>query len=130
MLSTFFVLAVCYISVLVSIIADLLSGAHRARLEHKPLTSSGFRRTVSKITSYYSALFALTAIDAMLIAASVGLRAAGSEGFPLFPYVSTLGAIGLSLIEVKSIFENTSITLDLEAILRFLGRILSSWKGL
>ncbi|MCM1162875.1 MAG: phage holin family protein [Muribaculaceae bacterium] len=122
------VLAVCYTGVLAAVVADLCSGLRRARRDGHTLTSRGLRRTVTKLTSYYSALFALTAVDAMLISSALGLKACGIDSIPAFPYITALGALGLSLIEVKSILENTGLKLDLEGVAGLIGRILSSWK--
>lgn len=118
-------LAVCYTGVLTSVLIDLFAGIRRARREERKLTSSGLRRTVDKLTSYYSALFALTGVDAMLVAAALGIKACGGQGFLPFPYLSVLGAVGEALIEVKSVLENIEYKPDLAATLRLLKRLLA-----
>ena len=94
-----------YAGVLLAISADLVSGLSKARREGKACTSHGLRQTVAKISSSYTALFSLTAVDAMLVAAIYALR--GLVGIPPFPFLTTLGAIALAVIEVKSICENS-----------------------
>ncbi len=127
--TVFIVLAVCYTGVLVALMADLWAGLRRSRREGRPCTSGGLRRTVSKLTSYYAALFALTAVDAMLVAASLGLRACGGDGFPPFPYLTVAGSAGLCLIEVKSIFESSEHKADMAEAIRAAAKLLSWWKG-
>lgn len=124
------ILAVCYLAVLVSILADLLTGLRKACKSGMAITSRGFRRTVAKLSSYYAALFALSGVDAMLIASSYGLALFGARSFPPFPYITTLGSIGLALIEVKSIVENSNLQPEIEALSKIFSHILTFWKGL
>ncbi len=95
-----------YLLVLFAILADLVSGLRKARKRGEARRSKALRRTVEKAATYYNALAALTIIDAMQIAAVIYLRAAcGYENIPLFPILTLLGAIGIAIIEVKSIYE-------------------------
>ncbi len=98
-------LIIYYSGVLVAVLADLFSGLRKARLRGERCTSSGLRRTVDKIGRYYLALFSMTVIDVMLIAALRQLGESGTPPFPPFPYLTTLGALALGLIELKSICE-------------------------
>lgn len=101
-----FLLFIDYFCVLLSIGADLLSGLRKARLRGERCTSFGLRRTVDKIGRYFLALFSMTVIDVMLMASISTLRSEGMNLVPAFPYLTTLGAVGLALIEVKSICEH------------------------
>lgn len=95
-----------YLLVLFAILADLASGLRKARKRGEARRSKALRRTVEKAATYYNALAALTITDAMQIAAVIYLRAAcGYENIPLFPVLTLLGAIGIAIIEVKSIYE-------------------------
>lgn len=95
-----------YLLVLFAILADLVSGLRKARKRGEARRSKALRCTVEKAATYYNALAALTIIDAMQIAAVIYLRAAcGYENIPLFPILTLLGAIGIAIIEVKSIYE-------------------------
>lgn len=97
-----------YLLVLFAILADLASGLRKARKRGEARRSKALRRTVEKAATYYNALAALTIIDAMQIAAVIYLRAAcGYENIPLFPILTLLGAIGIAIIEVKSIYEKS-----------------------
>lgn len=122
--------AVCYVAVLIAVISDLIAGLHRARLDCRPCTSRGLRRTVGKLTSYYSALFALTAVDAMIVGAALGLGGGGTTPWPAFPVLTPLGAVALCTIEVKSIFESVAPEADIVEAARFIKRLLSFWKAI
>ncbi len=101
-------LSVCYVSVSVAVMADLISGVRKARLDGRPCTSRGLRRTVSKLTSYYLSLICLTVVDVIVMAALIAYTRAGAVApVPPLPYCSTLGALSLVMIEVRSIAENS-----------------------
>jgi len=123
-------LAVSYTGVLVAVVADLLTGILRARRSRTPLTSRGYRRTVDKIRSYIGALLGLTLVDAIIISALVAHRACGgcSPVVP-FPYLTSAGAIGLCLIEVKSMMENSERCLDFKRVADLAKRLFSLLKG-
>lgn len=57
-------------------------------------TSSGYRRTISKLTNYFGLMLMLSIAD---IVASVVFK---------MPYFTVAGAIGIVLVEAKSVFEN------------------------
>jgi hypothetical protein len=88
------VLAVLYICVFVSVLIDLFFGVKRARHLKIVRTSFGYRRTITKLTSYFGLMLMLSIAD---IAASVIFK---------MPYFTVLGAIGIIIVEGKSVFEN------------------------
>lgn len=94
-----------YILVLLSVSADLFSGLRKARKRGEARRSKALRLTIDKLCRYYNALFALTVIDIMQIAAVEYLRIACCFSIPLFPLFTLIGSIGIAIIEVKSIFE-------------------------
>ena len=104
-----------YVLVLVSILADLWSGLRKARQRGEACRSKALRLTVDKMGAYYNALLALTVIDVMQIAAVEYLRVCCGLGVPLFPLFTLLGAVGIAVIEVKSIFEKASAKQQAEA---------------
>lgn len=101
------VLIIClYIGVLLSVLADLISGVRKARQRGESRTSAALRRTIDKLVRYYNALFAMTVIDAMQMAAVVYLRFVESVTLlPVIPLFTLIGAVGEALIELKSIYE-------------------------
>jgi len=88
------VLVIFYTCVLTAILIDLFFGIRRARLQGVLRTSYGFRRTISKATTYFGLLMLLTIADVL---ASIVFR---------LPYFTAIGSIGLVLTELKSVFEN------------------------
>ncbi len=90
----FAVLAVLYSCVFVSVLIDLFFGVRRAKHLKKVRTSFGYRRTITKLTSYFGLMIMLSIAD---IVASVVFD---------MPYFTVIGAIGIVLVEAKSVFEN------------------------
>ncbi len=95
----------------------LISGLRKARLRGEKCTSSGLRRTVDKIGRYYLALFSMTVIDIMLLFSLDFLKESGIMIVPVFPYLTSCGALSLALIEVKSICERSDEKGNLRQIL-------------
>ena len=94
-----------YILILFMIGLDFWSGIRKAKKNNIVRSSYGFRRTVEKIKEYYNAMTALTIIDAMQVSVIWYLETYYQYSIPMFPFITLLGAIGLSAIEVKSIYE-------------------------
>jgi hypothetical protein len=69
-------------------------GVKRAKRLKIHRTSFGYRRTISKLTSYFGLMLMLSIAD---IAASVVFK---------MPYFTVIGAIGIIIVEAKSVFEN------------------------
>lgn len=120
-------LLIDYFCVLLAVIADLISGVRKAKARGEKCTSSGLRRTVDKIGRYYLALFSMTIIDVLLMASLLYLEDAGVTLIPVFPYMTSFGAMSLVLIEVKSICERSDEKGDLREtasqLLDFLTRL-------
>lgn len=92
--SLLIVLAILYACVFLSVLIDLFFGIRRAKRLKITRTSYGYRRTITKLTSYFGLMLMLTIAD---VAASVIFSV---------PYFTVLGAIGIVAIEAKSVFEN------------------------
>lgn len=122
-------LLIFYCGVLAAILADLVSGLRKAKSRGEKCTSSGLRRTVDKIGRYYLALFSMTVIDFMLIAALDRLAASGITLIPSFPFFTGFGALALTLIEVKSILESSDEKGDIRRTIRDLFDILTRLRG-
>lgn len=111
-----------YLVILVTVLADLVSGIHKARKVGRKCTSLGLRRTVDKIARYYLALFTLTVVDVMII--SVLTYPGIGCGLPPFPYLTTFGSACVAIIEIKSIFESLDHKEDFRKSLNLLASIL------
>jgi len=88
------VLVVLYAGVFLSVLIDFFFGIRRAKRMNIVRTSSGYRRTISKLTNYFGLMLMLSIAD---IVASVIFK---------MPYFTVAGAIGIVLVEAKSVFEN------------------------
>lgn len=88
------VLAVLYACVFASVLIDLFFGVKRAKRLKILRTSFGYRRTITKLTSYFGLMLMLSIAD---IAASVIFK---------MPYFTVIGAIGIIIVEAKSVIEN------------------------
>ena len=88
------VLAVLYTCVFLSVLIDLFFGVRRAKRLKIVRNSFGYRRTITKLTSYFGLMIMLSIAD---IVASVVFD---------MPYFTVIGAIGIVLVEAKSVFEN------------------------
>lgn len=97
-----------YVMVMLAVIADLVSGMRKAKMRGEARHSKALRRTVDKLCRYYNALFALSVIDVMQMAAIAYLRVTGTAQLPMLPAFTLLGAICIAIIEVKSIYEKAS----------------------
>lgn len=115
-----------YSGVLFAIIADLCSGLHKARINNTPRTSRALRRTIDKIARYFNTLLALTILDAMIIAGVIYLQSSGIAALPVVPIFSMLGAIALTIIEIKSIFEKSEEKGDLSQATKTIRELLES----
>lgn len=129
--NTLLLLFIEYSGVAVTIIADLVSGLRRSHREGRPLTSRGLRRSVTKLISYYLALFSLSIVDAMIMTAGMVYAESGHPSpVAIFPFLTTLGAVSLALIEIKSICENSPhshIFRQAAGIIKHLRRLKDTW---
>ena len=97
-----------YVMVLFAVVADLVSGLRKAKLRGEARRSKALRRTVDKLCRYYNALFAMSVIDVMQMAAVAYMSVVGAARLPMLPVFTLFGAICIAIIEVKSIYEKAS----------------------
>ncbi|MBK5721382.1 phage holin family protein [Dysgonomonas sp. Marseille-P4677] len=112
-----------YILVFCMVIADLISGCKKAKQRGELRSSYGFRRTVDKLGRYYLPLFALTIVDVMQMLAVWYLNTFHDTHIPLFPIMTLLGAIGIGIIEIKSILEKAEDKVKFERVGQLAGSI-------
>jgi len=105
-------LLIDYASVTLAVIVDLRSGIRRAKQEGRPPTSRGYRRSVDKCLRYLLTLIAFSIVDAMIVVASMLFRSTMGWAIPVFPVCTTMCALLLTLIEGKSVMENTQRRTD------------------
>lgn len=121
-------LAIEYAGVFLAVISDLASGLHKAKARGEKCTSWGLRRTVDKISRYYIALFAVTLVDVMAMAAASALPDDFPVTLPIFPFLTTVSSISLALIEVKSICERSEDKEDIRKVISGILKFLRSSK--
>ena len=116
-----------YFLVIIAIIADLWSGVRKAKINGVARSSYGYRRTVDKIARYYNVLMALTVVDAMQMSSIWYLDTYYSYSkLPMFPFITLIGAIGICLIEIKSIYEKAEDKVRIENIGDLAGKIITT----
>lgn len=94
-----------YLMVLLLIGADLWSGVRKAEKRGEAKSSYAYRKTIDKIARYYNALIALTVVDVLQMGGIWYLDNYYDYHWPVFPLITLCGAIGIGLVEIKSIFE-------------------------
>jgi len=117
-----------YMLVLFLILADLWSGVRKARKRGEIRSSFGYRKTVAKLAKYYNVLLALTVVDCMQMGSIWYLDNYYDYNIPVFPLVTLVGAIGIGLIEIKSIYEKAEdkMKLEYQQIGSLVGKIVQS----
>ena len=87
---------ICFIAVLAAVLLDLNTGINAARKAKERIKSHILRRTITKVVDYYRVLFFGIIIDVLGLA------------FPWYdvPYCAIFAAVGIVLIEAKSVLEN------------------------
>ena len=115
-----------YLMVLLAIMADLWSGVRKAERNGVVRSSYGFKRTVDKIARYYNVMLALTVVDAMQMGSLWYLEKYYSYHWPIFPIVTLIGAIGICLIEIKSIYEKAEDKVRIENVANMAGKIITN----
>ena len=114
-----------YALVFLAVMADLWSGVRKARALGKARTSYGLRRTVEKMLKYYNLLLILSIIDCMQVVCTWYLDTYYGFTIPMVPIVTIIGAIGIGLIELKSIYEKADDK-ELRKITELTGTIVSN----
>lgn len=116
-----------YFLVIIAIVADLWSGVRKAKINGVARSSYGYRRTVDKISRYYNVLLALTVVDVMQMSSIWYLdKYYHYDRLPMFPFITLVGAIGLCVIEIKSIYEKAEDKVRIENVTALAGKIITN----
>ena len=103
------IVAAEYILVLLAVLADMVSGIRKARARGDATRSRALRRTVDKLARYYNVLIVLSVVAASLKNAGFFARAVEGLDVPTLPLHTPLGRVRIAAIEVKSVFEKSSV---------------------
>ena len=87
---------ICAVAILFAVLIDLTTGVERAKKCKERIKSHILRRTISKVVDYYRLLFFGVIIDVL------GLAFVWYN----IPYCAVIVAVGVVLIEAKSVLEN------------------------
>lgn len=87
---------ICAVAILFAVLIDLTTGVERAKKCKERIKSHILRRTISKVVDYYRLLFFGILIDVL------GLAFVWYN----LPYCAVIIAVGVVLIEAKSVLEN------------------------
>jgi len=87
---------ILWLMVIGAVLTDLYVGIRRARALKEPIQSGKLRRTVGKISEYWSVMFLMLMIDAVC----------SLTAWYNIPYASMLGAVGCVVIEGISVLES------------------------
>ena len=87
---------ICAVAILLAVLIDLSTGLERAKKCKERIKSHILRRTISKVVDYYRLLFFGVIIDVLGLAFT----------WYNMPYCAVLVAVGVVLIECKSVLEN------------------------
>lgn len=120
------ILFALYCEVLLIVGADFWSGITKAKKNGVVRSSYGFRRTIEKLSKYYNLLIALTVVDAMQVSAIWYMDEFYTITVPMFPFITLFGALGISLIEVKSIYEKAENKVKLLEVGDLAGKIIAN----
>lgn len=92
----FTLIFMCAAAILFAVLIDLSTGVERAKKCKERIKSRILRRTVSKVVDYYRLLFFAVIIDVLGLAFT----------WYNIPYCAVIVAVGVVLIEAKSVLEN------------------------
>ena len=99
------IVLMCCICVFIMVGLDLVSGVRKAIRRGELSSSYGYKRTISKIVKYYSALFAISIIDVLQVFTIWHLNTYSEYDLPLVPIFTIIASLGICFVEFKSIVE-------------------------
>ena len=99
------IVLICYVVDVVAIVIDLMAGIKKAKQRGEYRSSTGFRRTIEKATKYFNFLLFGLLFDTLQITVCYLLKTQVGSNLPHIPFVTILFAIGILIIEVKSVYE-------------------------
>lgn len=106
---------ICYLSEIITPIIDFRVGIRKAKERGEEITSDRWKDTPKKISNYLLFTFAVTVVDLVQMALVHYLSKFYGWSIPLLPFLTSVAAIGVCLIEVKSIYENNDVKTKREA---------------
>ena len=107
---------ICYMSEIITPLIDFRVGIKKAKARGEEITSDRWKDTPKKISNYLLFTFAVTVVDLVQMAlVHYCSTFYGWTAIPLLPFLTAISAIGVNLIEIKSIYENNDVKTKREA---------------
>ena len=104
-LASLMIVLICYISDIGFILSDLWAGIRKAKARGEVIISYGLRKTVEKSSKYFNLHLVFTLIDIVQMLVCWHLNTYSSYNMPILPFFTVVVAIGIGVIEGKSIYE-------------------------
>ncbi|MCM1292537.1 MAG: hypothetical protein NC111_00890 [Bacteroides sp.] len=102
-----------FLAVIFASLCDLASGLRKVRRSGLAATSRGYRRTIDKLLRYFLTMLALMGVDSIIVVLCISLRSTIGWNLPALPFLTTVGAFCITLIEAKSVMENTRASAEI-----------------
>ena len=99
------IILLCYVVDIVAIIIDLRAGIKKAKQRGEYRSSTGLRRTIEKATKYFNFLIFGLLFDTLQITVCYLLHNQVGCNLPNIPFITIIFAVGILIIEVKSVYE-------------------------
>jgi len=99
------IVLLCYVVDIVAILVDLRAGIKKAKQRGEYRSSTGYRRTIEKATKYFNFLIFGLLFDTLQITVCYLLHNQVGSNLPNIPFITILFAVGILIIEVKSVYE-------------------------
>ena len=99
------IILICYAVDIAAIIIDLRAGIKKAKQRGEYRSSTGYRRTIEKATKYFNFLIFGLLFDTLQITVCYLLHNQVGSNLPNIPFITILFAVGILIIEVKSVYE-------------------------
>lgn len=127
----FGIFAVIYALIFIMVVLDLWSGMRKAKKRGEFRSSYGLRRTTDKLARYYNVLLALSVADCLQMVFLYYLNQENGSHLPLLPFMTTLGALLICIIEIKSMYESADkkVRAEYQEAAKILTELLKSKTG-
>ena len=99
------IVLLCYVVDIVAIIVDLRAGIKKAKQRGEYRSSTGYRRTIEKAIKYFNFLIFGLLFDTLQITVCYLLHNQVGSNLPNIPFITIIFAVGILIIEVKSVYE-------------------------
>ena len=103
------IMLLAYVLILVLIFCDLRAGVRKARQRHEKIYSDGYKRTIEKISKYFSMTFALSIIDLFQLAMLAFLYHFYGHDIIMLPWFTMIAFGYVAFVEIRSIWEPADI---------------------